>query len=129
MKNFNRIADFILEKMSAYHGNCKPQTAAHFTRGELQAIYNGNHYSRDTYGAWRITPAPEPLPAQVAMEKADAYLTELLQWYTKQAQRNGAAHGQAAPETEKQASMKQCTPTKNKRAVLDALERTERETA
>jgi hypothetical protein len=46
------IADFVIEKMSAYiAGGKNTKNAAHFTRGELAAIYNGKHYSRDKSGA------------------------------------------------------------------------------
>jgi len=66
------IAAFIADKMSAYiAGGMKPETAAHFTRGELEAIYKVNHHSRDTAGNMRVTLQPEPLSIAAAIEKCD----------------------------------------------------------
>ncbi len=66
------IAAFIAEKMSAYiAGRMTPIKAARFTMGELGAIYRGNHYSRDTSGAFRVTPPPEAVDFETAMKKAD----------------------------------------------------------
>ena len=74
------IAFFIVDKMSAYVvGGSNPQTAARFTRGEMEAIYKGNHRSRDSTGQWRVTPPPEPLPITAAMNKADSMIAEILQ--------------------------------------------------
>ena len=74
------IALFIAEKMSCYvAGGSTPQTAARFTRGELEAIYKGNHRRRDSAGRWRVTPPPEPLTITAAMNKADGMIAEILQ--------------------------------------------------
>jgi len=73
------ITFFIVDKMSAYVvGGSTPETAANFTRGELEAIYKGNHHSRDTSGAWRITPKPEVLPIDTAMKKCDDAISEFI---------------------------------------------------
>lgn len=75
----NRIAAFIADRMSRYiGGGSLPETAAQTARGELSAIYKGNHRSRDSAGTWRITPPPEPLPYTAAMEQAEETITELL---------------------------------------------------
>ena len=85
------IADFIIEKMSAYiSGGMKPETAAHFTRGELESIYKGNHYSRDKSGAMRTTPPPEVLGIEAAMKKAETIITELLNSIKTEAGQNMA---------------------------------------
>jgi len=74
------IAFFIVDKMSTYVvGRSSLHTAAKFTRGELEAIYRGNHHSRDTSGVWRVTPPPEPIPITIAMNKADSMIAEILQ--------------------------------------------------
>jgi hypothetical protein len=66
------IADFVIEKMSRYiAGGMKPATAARFTRGELAAVYKGNHHSRDNSGAWQVTPPPEALGLNAAMAKCE----------------------------------------------------------
>jgi len=79
------IADFIIEKMSAYIiGGMAAETAAHFTRGELEAIYKGNHYSRDKSGALHITPPPEALGIEAAMKKADSGIAEILNYCNEQ---------------------------------------------
>jgi len=73
------IADFVVNQMSSYiTGRMEPEVAAHFTRGELLAIYKGDHYSRDASGAMRVTPAPEALDIEAATRKADAALKEVL---------------------------------------------------
>ena len=73
------IEEFVVDKMSSYLvGGMRPETAAHFTRGELLAIYKGNHYSREPSGAMRPTPPPEALGIDQAMRKADAALMEIL---------------------------------------------------
>jgi hypothetical protein len=54
------IADFVIDKMSAYvAGGMRPETAATSTCGELMAIYKGDHYSRDGAGQMGKTPPPE----------------------------------------------------------------------
>jgi len=89
------IADFVIDKMSAYiAGETKPETAAGFTSGELAAIYKGDHYSRDASGALRITPLPEALDIDEAMTKADAVLAEILRYFAgKMATKNPAPIG------------------------------------
>jgi len=73
------IADFVVDRMSSYiAGGTEPKTAAHFTRGELLAIYKGNHYSRDASGAMRVTPAPEALDIEAATKKVNAAIREIL---------------------------------------------------
>jgi hypothetical protein len=73
------ITAFIAERMSAYiSGGMRPDTAARFARGELLAIYKGNHRSRDASGAFRVTPPPEALGIEAAMRKAEAALAEIL---------------------------------------------------
>jgi len=94
------IQDFVIEKMSAYViGGSTPESAAHFTRGELEAIYKGNHHSRDTSGAWRITPPPEALPIEAAMKKADGMIAEILQ--TCKQQMETERTGEKQPRTER----------------------------
>jgi hypothetical protein len=45
------IENFVIDKMSGYVvGGMKPETAAKFTRGELSAIYKGDHWGRDAAG-------------------------------------------------------------------------------
>ena len=66
------IADFVIEKMNRYiAGGTSPRTAAQFTRGELAAIYKGNHRSRAEAGQWRVTQPPEALDLEKAMVKCD----------------------------------------------------------
>ena len=78
--SLERIAFFIVDKMSSYiTAGSSPQTAARFTRGELEAIYKGNHRSRDSAWQWRVTPPPEPLAITAAMNKADGMIAEILQ--------------------------------------------------
>ena len=99
------IADFIIEKMSAYvSGGMNPVTAAIFTRGELEAIYKGNHWSRDTSGAMRPTPPPENLDLKTAMEKADKGITEILNYCDEQAKANSA---KKEPEVRTEAEKKE----------------------
>jgi hypothetical protein len=73
------IEEFVIDKMSSYAaGGMKPENAAKFTRGEISAIYLGNHFNRDTSGAVRLTPPPEAIPIELAMRKADAAIAEIL---------------------------------------------------
>ncbi|MDR1836712.1 MAG: hypothetical protein LBQ89_03540 [Treponema sp.] len=75
------IADFVVGKMAAYVASgMNPETAARFTRGELTAIYKGDHYSRDTSGAMRVTPPPETLDIKAAMTEVDAGIAEILDY-------------------------------------------------
>ena len=54
------IAAFVTDRMASYiAGGMNPETAAYFARSELEAIYGGNHYSRDDSGAMRLTLPPE----------------------------------------------------------------------
>ena len=109
------IADFVLEKMSAYvAGGTAPETAAKFTRGELAAIYKGKHHSRDTSGAWRVTPPPEALGLDAAMAKCDEALMEILKICAERAGKGpplnaetiqAGSHGKA-PENAPRVSMK-----------------------
>jgi hypothetical protein len=75
------IAYFAIDKMSAYiAGGMKPETSAHYTRGEMLAIYKGEHRSRDTSGAWQATPPPEALGIEAAMKKCDEALAGILEY-------------------------------------------------
>ena len=79
------IEFFIIDKMSAYiAGGMKPETAAHFTWGELQAIYNGDSWSRDGAGQFIKTPLPEAVDPDAAMTKADATIAEILEYCASQ---------------------------------------------
>ena len=94
------IAAFVIDKMSRYlNGGAEPETAAHHTRGELAAIYKGDHYSRDESGAMRATPPPESLDPETAMAKCDAMINELLKICEESA-------GKGAPLNVKPASAK-----------------------
>jgi hypothetical protein len=65
--------------MSSYiAGGSSLQTAADFTRGELVAIYKGDHWSRDEYGAMRKTPLPEALNLTMVITKCNDAIKELL---------------------------------------------------
>jgi len=75
------IGDFVVEKMASYIiGGTDPVTAAIFTYEELEAIFSGNHRSRDSSGAFCVTPPPENLDLETAMEKAEAAITEILNY-------------------------------------------------
>jgi hypothetical protein len=87
------IADFVLDKMSNYiAGGMKPETAARFTRGELSAIYEGDHHSRNGTGKWHITPPLETLTILLAKAKCEAFLLEILKYYVKN-EKDRNAHG------------------------------------
>ncbi|MDR2729707.1 MAG: hypothetical protein LBB81_02280 [Treponema sp.] len=78
------IAAFIADKMSSYiAGGMSAGTAAHFTRGELLAIYKGNHYSRDAFWAMRVTPPPENILIEATRAKYYEALTEILKTHGK----------------------------------------------
>jgi hypothetical protein len=80
----NMIADFVINSMNSYiAGGMKPETAARFTRGELAAIYKGDHYSRDNSGAMRPTPPPENLTPEATRIKCDEAIAEILKTRTK----------------------------------------------
>jgi hypothetical protein len=82
------IAGFIAEEMSAYiNGGMRPETTARFARGELGAIYRGNHRSRDASGAFRITKPPEDIPIEAARTKCDKAKKEILDYYTNNAKK------------------------------------------
>jgi len=73
------IVAFIADKMSSYvAGGMSAESAARFTRGELEAIYKGEHRSRDTAGAFYVTPPPEALSIEAAMKKADTAIAEII---------------------------------------------------
>ena len=92
------IAAFIADKMSGYvAGGMKPETAARFTRGELAAIYKGDHYSRDNSGAMRVTPPPENLTLEAAMKKCDEEIAEILNYCADRAK--AETHGKAPENT------------------------------
>ena len=96
------IADFVIDKMSSYiTGGMKPETAAQFTRGELEAIYKGNHLSRDSAWQWRVTPPPEVLPIGAAVRKADEAIAEILKVCREQAPETTAVntHNSGARKT------------------------------
>jgi len=90
-----KVSEFVIDKMSAYiAGGMKPENAAQYTSGELAAIYKGEHYSRGASGALRITPLPEALDIEAAMNKADAVLAEILKYFAgKMAAGNHAPMG------------------------------------
>ena len=79
------IAAFVAKKMGRYlAGGHDADTATSLTRGELSAIYKGNHYSRDESGAMRLTPPPESLDPETAMRKADEAIAEITGKYPPQ---------------------------------------------
>jgi len=78
------IADFVNNRMSSYFaGGSSSETAAKFTKGELEAIYKGNHYNRDESGAMRKTPPPEAVNLTTAIAKANEAITEILRYCTQ----------------------------------------------
>ena len=89
------IAAFVANQMTRYlAGGMNPETAARFTRGELAAIYKGDHWSRDNSGAMRVTPPPEALGIEAAMIKCDEAIAEILNGIKAQAN-NSMAHNAA----------------------------------
>jgi len=73
------ICTFIDKRMASYvSGGMKPETAAHFTRGELGAIYRKQHYSRDGAGVMRLTPPPEKMNLETVMRKCDFAIKEAI---------------------------------------------------
>jgi hypothetical protein len=75
-------AAFIANRINAYvSGGMKPETAAQNAKSELSAIYKGDHYSRDASGAMRLTPPPENLNLETAMEKVDAAIAQIITKY------------------------------------------------
>jgi hypothetical protein len=96
------IAAFITEQMNAYiAGGMKPETAAHFTRGELAAIYKGKHHSRDAAGNFQHTPPPENVNLETAMKKADAAIMEILKCCAGDAKKEAKAPEYAPAAQEK----------------------------
>jgi hypothetical protein len=82
------ITAFIVEKMTAYiSGGMTPETAARFTRGELEAIYQGKHHSRDSAGNMRLTPLPEAMDIDAAMVICDETLIDILEICTQSAEK------------------------------------------
>jgi hypothetical protein len=116
------IVNFVIDKMSSYIvGGMCVENAAKFTLGELEAIYKGNHHSRDISGAWRITPPPEALPVISAMRKADTAIAEILK-YCHETARKGLslnrktemANTHTAPEIE---------PRRTREAALNGFDK------
>ena len=86
------IAAFVAGRMASYiSGGMNPETAAHFTHSELEAIYGGNHYSRDKSGAMHLTPPPEALDPETAKEIYDEGIREILDYYTGNANKEHRA--------------------------------------
>jgi hypothetical protein len=80
------IADFINDKMTRYiAGGMSSQSAAHFTCGELLAIYKGEHHSRDSTGAWQRTPPPEPMTLEAATYKCNIAINEIIKKHAQSA--------------------------------------------
>jgi hypothetical protein len=78
------IQEFVIDKMSSYvAGGATPETAARFTRGELLAIYKGNHWSRDATGKPQKTPPPENLDIETAMRKCDTAIADILKCHAE----------------------------------------------
>jgi hypothetical protein len=76
------ISDFITDRMSSYiSGGIRPENAARFARGELLAIFKGDHRSRDASWAFRVTAPPEAIDIETAMKKADAAILEIINRY------------------------------------------------
>ena len=124
--------------MSSYiAGGSTPETAAHFTRGELEAIYKGNHHSRDSAGQWRTTLPPEALHIVPAMKKADAAIAEIIRYCHEMTRKGQLLNGKIektktheAPEAKEILDYKTTESNcykvaKNKRAVLEALQEME----
>jgi len=77
--NGNQIANFVIEKMNSYiAGGMEPETAARLTRGELAAIYKGEHRSRNKSGIWIMTPPPEAMSIEAALVKCDVVLANII---------------------------------------------------
>jgi hypothetical protein len=110
--------------MAAYiSGGMNAGSAAQFTRGELAAIYKGDHYSRDGTGQWRITPPPEALGIDKAMAKCEEALTEILKICEERAEKGSPLN--ATPENTPKA-----TSGAGKKNGLERLKNyTRRETA
>jgi hypothetical protein len=95
------IAAFIAEKMSAYvAGGIKPDN---FTRGELSAIYKGDHWSRDSAGKPQKTPPPEAVGSEAAIRKADAAIAGILKCCTDDARKKNVPAAQEKSGFEKMA--------------------------
>jgi hypothetical protein len=78
------IAEFIVDRMSGYiAGGIEPENAAHYTSGELSAIYKGDHHTRDNTGQWIRTPLPENIDLETALKKTNAAIMEILKCYAE----------------------------------------------
>jgi len=94
------IADFVMDRMSSYiAGGMSAGSAAHFTRGELEAIYKGRHYNRDNVGEWRVTTAPERIGLAAAMFKADAIITGIVKTHERANKNASGTAGASARKT------------------------------
>jgi len=95
------IADFVRERMTAYlNAGQAPTTAAHFVRGELEAVYMGKHYSRDADGAFSATYAPEQITLAAAMYKADAVINVIIKAHNEKENKNASgASGASVKKT------------------------------
>jgi hypothetical protein len=95
------IADFVIDKMSAYiAGGMRPETAARSTIRELSAIYRGRHWSRDAAGAMRPTPLPENIAPEEAGAICKAAINDILKNCKENAETKKHTHS-TAPEKEK----------------------------
>jgi hypothetical protein len=110
MNGCDLIAAFIADKMSAYiAGGMRPETAARFTRGELLAIYKGDHYSRDVSWTMRVTPPPKNLDIKTVMKKADAAIMEILKY--------------CVVDTKREAKAPEKTPLAHEKTALSGFEK------
>lgn len=95
------IADFVAEKMSRYLiGGMNVETAACFTRGELAAMYKGDHFSKDATGKVRSTLPPEKLDIETAMKKVDAAITEIINRNYTEKMKQGKVYAHHVSELE-----------------------------
>ena len=62
--------------------------AAHFARGELLAIYRGEHHSRDKSGALRVTQPPEALGIENATVKCEKAIIDFMKQRAEPMQEN-----------------------------------------
>ena len=76
------INDFVIERMTAYlYDGADAKTAAHFTQGEFEAIFKGDHYSRNNAGQIVKTPPIENLPLETAAAKCKTAIEAFLNSY------------------------------------------------
>ena len=105
------IEEFVLDKMGAYIiGGMAPVTAARFTRGELEAVFRRNHWSRNNSGAMCQTPLPEALGIEKAMVKCDEALAEILKICEERAEKGPTLN--AKPEKADSSTRAPETPPK-----------------